>query len=62
MVVLDVLVGNKGCGESVLLLHVLLGLVPLSGHLVELVGLGGSVGGVQHSAVYINLLSFVPCM
>jgi hypothetical protein len=37
VVVLDVLVGSKGCVKSVLLLHVLLGLVPLSGHLVELV-------------------------
>jgi hypothetical protein len=37
VVVLDVLVGSEGCEKSVLLLHVLLGLVPLSGHLVELV-------------------------
>jgi hypothetical protein len=37
VVVLDVLVGNEGGVNSVLLLHVeLLGLVPLSGHLVEL--------------------------
>jgi hypothetical protein len=38
VVVLDVLVGSEGGVNSVLLLHVLLGLVPLSGHLVELVG------------------------
>jgi hypothetical protein len=38
VVVLDVLVGSEGGVNSVLLLHVeLLGLVPLSGHLVELV-------------------------
>jgi hypothetical protein len=38
VVVLDVPVGSEGGGNSVLLLHVeLLGLVPLSGHLVELV-------------------------
>ena len=63
VVVLEVLAGSEGGVNSVLLLHVeLLGLVPLSGNLVELVGLGGSVGSVQHSAFNINLLSFVPRM
>jgi hypothetical protein len=53
VVVLDVLVGSEGCVKSVLQLHVLLGLVPLSGHLVELVlGLDlekvDTVDGGQH--------------
>ena len=59
-IVLEVLVGSEGGVNSVLLLHVHLGLVPLSGHLVELVlgTLGGGEGCMASLQLHHgNLLS-----
>jgi hypothetical protein len=66
--VLEVFLGNNvklgsdsRLGYSELFLPlVLLELVLVVGVLVVLVGLGGGFGYVQHSAVHINLLSFLP--